>query len=130
LKSEGKPPALCRTFESVLHDGAVSIIWQAAFPGKTELLRMQKDLDRDGLEYEQPALFFEVKCLGVKALSPEIKWIDWLEFDFGPNPNGAPSRTAKFEMPDGTEKEESVPSDGKLNLKKTLPGQVLFIGFK
>ena len=90
---------------------------------------IHEDLEKTGGKYKQPVFTFEVDYRGVKAKSPEMKLVSWIEFEFGPASEPGQKRTVIFEMPDGSEKQEDVPDDGKVKVASALPGQVIFKGF-
>lgn len=126
---DGHGPESLTVFRLKVKGGKLSVAWKAVIPGKEDSIPIHQELAKFGLDYAQPVLSFEAGCKGMAGLSPEAKLISWIAFDFGPPPEDGKARTAIFEMPDGTEKEEAVPEDGKLKLASAVPGRIIFKGF-
>lgn len=118
--------SIVATLPTKIKVGKVSVKWKVKLPGGPEDLAIKKELDKLGLKYYQPIFQFEAGCFGASALSAEQKLITWIEFTFGPPPKADMKRTAFFEMPDGTEKKESVPDDGVVKVAITMPGTIVY----
>ena len=116
--------------ELPIEAGKVRYKWRHGETTRVETISMEYDVNRDGKHYLAPKYVFEVEVLGTKAESTELSHESWLDFDFGQAPEGMPSRSAEFEMADGSQLKESVPENGKVRIKQVKPGSVHFKGLK
>jgi len=108
----------------------VKLPWNHGDTPGVEKIVIQKDLNREGGHYHAPEYLFTVSALGLSAESEAIAHQTWIEYDFGPNPDAGQTRTARFELADGVQQEESVPENGLVRLTQVHPGHVIFKGFK
>jgi hypothetical protein len=112
------------TYPVKIKDGKASVKCAVKIPGGPQDIAVQMELEKYGLEYHQPAFYFEVGCLGTTAKSADLKSIAWIEFTFGPPVEPGGKRSAILIMPDGEEKKESIPEDGILKIASYAPGKI------
>jgi hypothetical protein len=110
---------------ATVENGKVEADWILSFHDSLHTIKGKQDLEKEGLTYYQPQYYFEVHCLGVSAKSPELKLLHSLTLIYESEPGKAgifAGKKISITAPDGAKSTHVIPADGKLEIKKTLPG--------
>jgi hypothetical protein len=114
-----KQKSIVHSAMTEVRDGKASCIWNFEPPEKESEHLVQQDLDKDGEKYAPMNYLFEVECLGVKALSEPVKYVSWVDLDFG----GIRGKVVLV-MPDGSEETKDIPGDGVLQVAAPGAGRI------
>ncbi|MGL1933504.1 MAG: hypothetical protein OCD01_00715 [Fibrobacterales bacterium] len=105
--------------EVVVEGGSVTASWKNNFPIEEEIVKADKVVKKDAEEYFNPAYYFSVECYATKVKSDDVPYKSWAVFNLN-----QPGRTAVFVLPDGEEKEESIPADGIVKMEQPAVGEI------
>ena len=116
----------------VLQGGWVSLSFEMRYEERSEAISAWPERNRQGTAYAQPALVLEASCRGALARGKGLPIHQQMLLCYADATGGSSSEAGRYEgkkvrvvAPDGTEKEYSIPSDGKVTVDASLPGRYL-----
>jgi len=107
---------------------AVELQWDYEYHEDTDEVPTEAELEQYGRHYNPPEYFFTIKCggteFGREQESGLLTFKDWLEITLA-NEDGSPSAGSDFvvTLADGTQREGSLDSDGRVRLEDVPPGR-------
>ncbi len=110
---------------SAVKGNKAEVIWKADAKKNPENILTHADLAKDGLEYVQPTLTFEVSSMGVKAVSKEVKLIHNMVLLYQVSEDNAgvfEGKKISVVGPDGKKADYTIPANGRIEIEKSLPG--------
>ncbi len=107
----------------------IELQWEYEYHEDSDDIPTQEQLDRYGNSYNPPEYFFTVRVngneFGTEQQSGLLEFKDWVDLELA-DADGNPLANERYViiMPDGTEREGELDSDGRARIENVPPGPV------